>query len=151
MEMTKDAIERFARSIIISNDCWIFIGPTGKCGFTYGSFRNETGKREAAHRFSYRLLRGEIPSDLEIDHLCSNPPCVNPWHLEPVTWLENLHRAQYIFRCEHKTRANMRCIPCENTRSDAHELRVLLIKIQARERLERQIITDKAKCRELFP
>ncbi len=142
--MTKDAIERFAKSIIISDGCWIFVGPTGTRGLTYGSFRNEHGKIEEAHRFSYRLLRGEIPSEFEIDHLCTNHPCVNPWHLEPVTWQENLQRAQYIYSCEHKTRANMRCIPCEDKRRHAHALRVLLIKMQSRERLDRQLIMDRA-------
>lgn len=48
-----------------------------------------------AHRFAYELLVGPIPDGLEIDHLCRNKSCVNPAHLEPVTHLENMRRADY--------------------------------------------------------
>lgn len=45
-----------------------------------------------AHRFMYELLVGPIPDGMELDHLCRNPPCVNPVHLEPVTPQENQRR-----------------------------------------------------------
>jgi hypothetical protein len=36
---------------------------------------------------------GPVPEGLELDHLCENPPCCNPAHLEPVTHAENNRRA----------------------------------------------------------
>lgn len=45
-----------------------------------------------AHRFSYQLYKGNIPKNLVIDHLCKNPSCVNPDHLEAVTNRENILR-----------------------------------------------------------
>lgn len=45
-----------------------------------------------AHRYAWEALRGPIPKGLQIDHLCNNPPCVNPDHLEPVTQAENIRR-----------------------------------------------------------
>ncbi len=51
------------------------------------------GRLQPAHRVTYRILVGEIPAGLEIDHLCRNPGCVNPDHLEPVTHSVNQQRA----------------------------------------------------------
>jgi hypothetical protein len=49
-----------------------------------------------AHRVSWVLHHNkEIPDGYEIDHLCENPQCVNPEHLEAVTRQENLRRARH--------------------------------------------------------
>lgn len=45
-----------------------------------------------AHQVFYELHVGPIPRGLELDHLCQNPSCVNPAHLEPVTHAENVRR-----------------------------------------------------------
>lgn len=50
------------------------------------------GRVEFAHRISYRALIGDIPDHLVLDHLCRNPSCVRPDHLEPVTPRENVQR-----------------------------------------------------------
>jgi HNH endonuclease len=57
----------------------------------YGRFADK-GRTLLAHRVAYELLIGPIPEGLQIDHLCRNPSCVNPAHLEPVTSRENLLR-----------------------------------------------------------
>jgi hypothetical protein len=46
-----------------------------------------------AHRFYYEMINGPVDESLDIDHLCRNPRCINPEHLEAVTHSENLRRA----------------------------------------------------------
>lgn len=57
----------------------------------YGKFY-VNGRDIKAHRFAYQTLRGAIPVNLEIDHLCRNRKCVNPDHMELVTRGENIRR-----------------------------------------------------------
>ncbi len=54
------------------------------------------GRWTYAHRLAYELLVGPVTDGLELDHLCRDPRCVNPAHLEPVTRRENLVRGETI-------------------------------------------------------
>lgn len=64
------------------DECWLWMAARSWGG--YGAFWVDNGARRA-HRWLYELLVGPIPDGLTLDHLCVNPPCVNPGHLEPVT------------------------------------------------------------------
>lgn len=66
--------------------CWVWTGCVTTDG--YGRY----GNRGGTHRVSYELMVGPIARSMEIDHLCYNPPCVNPDHLEQVTREENTRR-----------------------------------------------------------
>lgn len=73
--------------------CWEWKGLRNDAG--YGQARKRWLGR-MAHRVSYELFVGPIPDGLEMDHLCVNPPCVNPGHLEAVTQRENYLRSSAI-------------------------------------------------------
>jgi hypothetical protein len=47
-----------------------------------------------AHVAMYQAAKGPIPAGLELDHLCRNPPCVNPDHLEAISHTENIRRGK---------------------------------------------------------
>lgn len=73
--------------------CWVWVAGRDRDG--YGRFKpNSQVGTLPAHRVSYELFIGSIPEGLHIDHLCRNPGCVNPTHVEPVTCRENLMRGE---------------------------------------------------------
>lgn len=69
--------------------CWEWTGSLDRHGYGWFSI---AAKPIRAHRWSYEHHVGPIPAGLVLDHLCRNPSCVNPAHLEPVTSQENIRR-----------------------------------------------------------
>lgn len=61
-----------------ANGCLIWGGAINKFGYGVVAV-------QLAHRASYRLFKGEIPDNHNIDHLCSAPACIEPNHLDAVT------------------------------------------------------------------
>jgi len=71
-------------------NCWEWTAGAMRRG--YGRFALTSRAMVCAHRYSYEREVGPIPVGLELDHLCCNPPCVRPSHLEPVTQAVNRQR-----------------------------------------------------------
>lgn len=123
--------------------CWLWTGKVSTNG--YGRIE-ASDVRTAAHRYFYIALIGDPPAGLDLDHLCRNRSCVNPYHLEPVTRSVNLRRgvgadvtrartarithcpsghpydeANTYFRPGTKKRD---CLTCRRVRSDAYNKRI---------------------------
>jgi hypothetical protein len=72
--------------------CWLWMRALS---LEYGTVAIH-GKHMGAHRAAYLAMKGPIPAGLHIDHLCRQPTCVNPDHLEAVTPRENNMRSRSV-------------------------------------------------------
>lgn len=79
-------ISRFF-NYLLKGTCWEWQGPINHDG--YGRYWLN-GKYIKAHRFSYQLHHGDIPSKLVVRHTCDNPKCSNPSHLILGTQADNI-------------------------------------------------------------
>lgn len=95
---TTEYLEKYFWPRVVKTDgCWNWTGAISK---GYGNFTYaREGKRKAysTHRLAYRVLMGDPPDGMVLDHLCRNRPCCNPAHMELVTNTENLKRG-YLAR-----------------------------------------------------
>lgn len=81
-------LERIMAKVERADGCWRWRGAISRgYGVTWLQ-----GRTMPAHRAVYVLVIGPVPKGMELDHLCFNPACVNPAHLEPVTSTENKRR-----------------------------------------------------------
>lgn len=81
---TTTFLDRFWAKVEVRGpgECWGWRGATNPKG--YGMIGVTRGDRQAAitaHRFSYLIHHGPIPTGMQVCHTCDNPPCSNPAHL----------------------------------------------------------------------
>lgn len=94
---------------VTGEGCWEY-GGAGHKRSGHGMFGyTVSGKTTVfyVHRWVYEQRVGAVPDGLVLDHLCRNPPCCNPEHLEPVTLGTN------TLRGEGRTAVNARKTHCK--------------------------------------
>lgn len=87
-KLSLDPTDRLNRNSENVGDCREWVKQKDAKG--YGRMHFE-GRTMLAHRVAYTVLVGEIPEGMSVDHICGNPPCINPDHLRLATDRENRH------------------------------------------------------------
>lgn len=72
--------------------CLLWLGAVHKASGYGAARRTRVSRSNLAHRVVYEETIGPIPGDLQLDHRCRQPTCVNARHLEPVTCRTNIIR-----------------------------------------------------------
>lgn len=87
--VSESDIERFEEKYITepNSGCWLWDASALKSG--YGQFWLNN-KMIKAHRVSYSLYKGSIPTGMHVLHSCDVPCCVNPAHLYLGTHQDNM-------------------------------------------------------------
>jgi ParB-like chromosome segregation protein Spo0J len=96
-----------------NSGCWIWMN-----GLNDGGYGNiGTTLTKSAPRASYWAFRGPIAEGMLIRHLCNNPACVNPDHLEQGTHWDNAQDRIKMLRGEKAmTSGTFRMVPIESIR-----------------------------------
>lgn len=88
------------------SSCWLWLRAVSHNGYPVKILtrRLKASRRSLyAHRVYWARVHGPIPNGHEIDHLCGNPSCVNPDHLEAVP--VDVHQSRSVERRRRRLNA----------------------------------------------
>lgn len=118
---------RYLSYVLVGDGCWGWTGHHTHDGYSRFSFSpgDGMGRDAYAHVIMYRMLVGEVPPGMQLDHICRNRGCVNHDHLQITTQQENLGRRDVMCKKGHPMREENRkrnacgrscCLTCYNDR-----------------------------------
>lgn len=96
-------INKFEKKFSKSDGCWNWEYSLTTTGYGQLGFCEKIQK---AHRVSWMLYRGDIPSGMCVLHRCDNRKCVNPDHLYIGDALQNAKDKYNRGRANHPAKKN---------------------------------------------
>ena len=96
--------ERWEAKVLRTDACWLWQGYCDPHGYGRMTYQNRVC---LAHRVSWELVNGPVPSDKRVLHHCDTPACVRPDHLFLGTQLDNI--TDSIMKGRQKGRHKEQC------------------------------------------
>jgi len=87
----RDPWDIVSARIVFASGCWMWLGAHNRKGYAVASIKDRPGWY-FAHRAIYEMLIGPIAPGMTVDHLCRERGCVNPYHMDVCSPLENFRR-----------------------------------------------------------
>lgn len=109
--------QRFWSKVCISDGCWEWLAALDGRGYgklLIGSRSDNSRRYVQAHRISFEIMNGPIPTGAVVCHRCDNKRCVRPSHLFVGSQAENVRD------CVQKGRHGSRVKPHRVARGEAN-------------------------------
>lgn len=109
--------------LLVDDGCWAWSGHHhtkdgyARYSVAKGLLDPDKAKEIYVHKYLYEKLIGHVPDGMELDHLCKNTRCPNPYHLEPVPHQVNLSRRDCAGVCKKGHNLSIHRKVFENGRS----------------------------------
>lgn len=120
-QITEKVKERFWKRVEKTGGCWLWTGSCFPNG--YGQF-SLSKTSVGAHRISWLIHNGDIPTGIFVCHHCDNPICIRPDHLFLGTAQDNTRDAATKGRMAKGDRHGTHTHPERVTRGDSHYSRL---------------------------
>jgi hypothetical protein len=98
--------DKVRQRCVRQGECLVWTGARNSKGYGQTSISR---RRVFTHRVMFEVEKGPIPEGFQIDHLCRNPSCCDPSHLEAVTPRENTIRGNAGLHRKIETEAMTHC------------------------------------------
>lgn len=99
--------ERFDSKVDRSGECHVWTGTKNQSGYGWFHVRGSgsaPGRVSClAHVYAWQRVNGDIPDEMQLDHLCRNRACCRLEHIELVSQRENVIRGNTFGARAHKT------------------------------------------------
>lgn len=100
-DITIDKIVNYLnRTIKTEKGCWVWQGAKSPDRHARVNINSQA---YYLHRVIFKAVGNRLDKSLELDHLCREPSCVNPKHLEQVTHRVNSERGEAGTHLKNKT------------------------------------------------
>lgn len=129
--------------------CWLWTGGHDRNGYGH-FFILADGRRKIVypHRWLYEQTVGKVPKGKVLLHVCRNPNCVNPTHLELTTYrhILSLSRGKGMPGSNRRKTCCKRGLPAQATARESRNSEVHGGRIQLLERLHYQCTANDSEA-----